>query len=518
MKQILILFLLLYSVSVFAQPKSIIYFNKNSSAQGTFSKARKLYYNKAPNYITSRLEADTFIYPNHPTVGLRIFKANYFYENDKFVLGKGFSYQRLSTGTDSSMSASKVTIDYFDDGNLEVLTNYSSNDTINYDKNYIDSTWKENGKIVQQINYSKFQEWDSIYFSPYTKYQYKYNSSGCMTEKIVTYYDKYAFLTYSSITKTDYINGCTLKKVTEEEKTKSKEPYKRKYIINYLYQQDTNIYSIKITKFYEPGGFRDKLVDSAYIEKNNFNKITLLEQWAPEHYSIRKYDFEGNNYSYYSNYVRFKDNSHLGEANYYKYDGDYLIEHTFIPLLKDGKEDTNNKETLQSSYVFDSNNLLKSSQIQMINYDISWNRKSYYQQNEIYKERYCENSIKHYQFYESSKEKAIDTFYKAPYNNIFYEYYNLPCGSASKDIAKMFNIAIFPNPSSEILNINFEDDSYFNKLKLVNIEGKVIKEMELELNQKSQAIEVQDIPSGLYLLNFGNNKGIQTAKKIIIRH
>ena len=71
------------------------------------------------------------------------------------------------------------------------------------------------------------------------------------------------------------------------------------------------------------------------------------------------------------------------------------------------------------------------------------------------------------------------------------------------------NLKVYPNPASNILNIEGGD---LIRATLFNLEGRVVLSAPL-LNAKT--IDVQDVESGMYLLELEGAKGIQT-KKIII--
>ena len=66
-----------------------------------------------------------------------------------------------------------------------------------------------------------------------------------------------------------------------------------------------------------------------------------------------------------------------------------------------------------------------------------------------------------------------------------------------KDFDANFMVTVFPNPTSEIINLKVEK---FNKLsyQLFNLNGKLIKQS--TLTQKSSIISVSDLAKGTYLL------------------
>ncbi|MCJ1807421.1 T9SS type A sorting domain-containing protein [Flavobacterium covae] len=72
-------------------------------------------------------------------------------------------------------------------------------------------------------------------------------------------------------------------------------------------------------------------------------------------------------------------------------------------------------------------------------------------------------------------------------------------------LSRTTNISIFPNPTSNILNINLNNDSSISSIQILNLEGKVVHE---DINE---TINVSELPSGLYIIK------IKTDKEEIIK-
>ena len=72
------------------------------------------------------------------------------------------------------------------------------------------------------------------------------------------------------------------------------------------------------------------------------------------------------------------------------------------------------------------------------------------------------------------------------------------------------NLKVYPSPTSNYLNLEGPKEDY--SLQILNIQGKLFHEMKnINGNQK---IDVSFLPSGLYFINFSNNKGNQTIRFI----
>jgi hypothetical protein len=71
-------------------------------------------------------------------------------------------------------------------------------------------------------------------------------------------------------------------------------------------------------------------------------------------------------------------------------------------------------------------------------------------------------------------------------------------------------ISVFPNPVKDILNINAI--STISKVSIVDINGRVIRT--IAVNDISKQIDISDLKSGIYMLNFETQEGVY-VKKII---
>lgn len=75
-------------------------------------------------------------------------------------------------------------------------------------------------------------------------------------------------------------------------------------------------------------------------------------------------------------------------------------------------------------------------------------------------------------------------------------------------------IKVYPNPIFNELNIDFSGTNILNgKICILSIEGKLIKTQQL-LGSASLTIDMSNIPQGVYLCRFSNEKEIKTIKII----
>ena len=73
------------------------------------------------------------------------------------------------------------------------------------------------------------------------------------------------------------------------------------------------------------------------------------------------------------------------------------------------------------------------------------------------------------------------------------------------------NVSIYPNPASSVININGLNDFANLEVKVVNLQGQVVKTV-----VNSLEINVKDIESGVYFLNI-NCDGTQIIKRIVVK-
>lgn len=81
--------------------------------------------------------------------------------------------------------------------------------------------------------------------------------------------------------------------------------------------------------------------------------------------------------------------------------------------------------------------------------------------------------------------------------------------------ANNYSISIFPNPTSDIINIAMENTLEKNiSLKIVSIDGKVLKTLHVANNDKAQ-IDISSFSLGTYLLNFYSKDILISSKRVI---
>jgi photosystem II stability/assembly factor-like uncharacterized protein len=83
--------------------------------------------------------------------------------------------------------------------------------------------------------------------------------------------------------------------------------------------------------------------------------------------------------------------------------------------------------------------------------------------------------------------------------------------SFGKKILKDNSIKVFPNPASDLLNIEIADGLTIQKLEILSTDGKVLR----TLNTVGNTVNTSGFKTGMYFLRFYSSEGVSTMKLII---
>jgi hypothetical protein len=77
---------------------------------------------------------------------------------------------------------------------------------------------------------------------------------------------------------------------------------------------------------------------------------------------------------------------------------------------------------------------------------------------------------------------------------------------------------VYPNPASDIINIYFEslDPHPKGKFTLYNMQGQMVSYFHAATSGVSYILDVNNISSGIYLLEYTDDDGHRMSKKVII--
>lgn len=93
-------------------------------------------------------------------------------------------------------------------------------------------------------------------------------------------------------------------------------------------------------------------------------------------------------------------------------------------------------------------------------------------------------------------------------------YTTSPVGT--NEIIKKDQVLVFPNPATNILNIEFADISATFQIILYDVYGKKVMKSQ-GINSKSMKLQTNEIPDGIYIIEIINNNQ-KVIEKVIIRH
>ncbi len=89
-----------------------------------------------------------------------------------------------------------------------------------------------------------------------------------------------------------------------------------------------------------------------------------------------------------------------------------------------------------------------------------------------------------------------------------------PITIAEGDISTGFDVNYFPNPTTDVVNISTK--IAFNRVELLNTEGKVVRVIE-NLGIGTHQFDLSDLPAAMYLLRFQKGDTILTKKVLLVR-
>ncbi|MBK7964361.1 MAG: T9SS type A sorting domain-containing protein [Bacteroidetes bacterium] len=90
-----------------------------------------------------------------------------------------------------------------------------------------------------------------------------------------------------------------------------------------------------------------------------------------------------------------------------------------------------------------------------------------------------------------------------------------PSTGLSNNVAEDLNVSIYPNPASEKLNINFNDNNTSaDRLVIVDLLGNIVLENRLNIRNE---INIADFAKGVYILQFYNRNSNLTNRRITIQ-
>ena len=126
----------------------------------------------------------------------------------------------------------------------------------------------------------------------------------------------------------------------------------------------------------------------------------------------------------------------------------------------------------------------------------------------------------YYKFYGADSICMIDNNIPQPppYSfSISYQFYGEKISNLLTNIIipdKNDQIIIYPNPSSGILNIDFNEPNNISLILITDLLGREVKKESMQLDKEAQ-INVSELKEGIYFIRIETSKGIFNKKLII---
>ena len=98
--------------------------------------------------------------------------------------------------------------------------------------------------------------------------------------------------------------------------------------------------------------------------------------------------------------------------------------------------------------------------------------------------------------------------------------YNSSPDAIDESIAKNINISeVYPNPANQNVSLDYRFDVNVDaaSIKIVNLLGSVVKEVEMNQNAGKISIDISDLNNGIYFYSVVVNNEILRTKKLVIR-
>ena len=89
------------------------------------------------------------------------------------------------------------------------------------------------------------------------------------------------------------------------------------------------------------------------------------------------------------------------------------------------------------------------------------------------------------------------------------------CIVSVDEVAAQIGLNVYPNPSTDVLNITMEDASLVNAIQLVNQLGQVVFGIQnTEVSDNAVVLDMNQFAAGFYTLSVFTDKGVVTQKVI----
>lgn len=371
------------------------------------------------------------------------------------------------TGAETRKASIKLVTSYDSNGNLSVDNLFITLNGVDWQtmsRNLY--TYDNNGNLTSRLT----QNWSGTIWVNSSKIDYSYDSQSNMTEVAkYTWHNSSSSWTNSSKQIATY-EGTKISSIIYQNATASGWQNDKRHSM--IYSGD------KVSEFYE-----DKWYNST---------------WNKEEKEV--FTYNSSNQLTNHRFLYWDGSDYVNSARrILEYEGDKNTK-----SINQGWTGNSWEYHWIESYTYEGNNLIES---KIAEHD---GVQSY----EILKANYSYNS--HSQpIYATAEDFNGTSWIPSTYHNTVHFYYEdfSPTGISS---VEKNNLEIYPNPTSDFIRVKL-NDSNLNRIKIIDITGKVVFETKSIPHASEVEIPVNHLPSGVYVLRLenGNESG---SKTFVVRH
>ena len=78
-------------------------------------------------------------------------------------------------------------------------------------------------------------------------------------------------------------------------------------------------------------------------------------------------------------------------------------------------------------------------------------------------------------------------------------------------------MTLSPNPASEAVNLEFEEEAETRSIQIFDLQGRLLKEVSVEGREDFHRVQVYDLPIGTYIIKSTDNLGRISEKMMVIQ-
>lgn len=261
------------------------------------------------------------------------------------------------------------------------------------------------------------------------------------------------------------------------------------------------------------GGVKKLLVESLVYDTAFIITYTNIDNSNPQTLHIRKADYPGKNFVYLNminNQVMDKEPANnTWDLQFLKYAAMDVLPDSAYPVV--GVWSNKSANVARRAGVPEISNDASSVTYSHNLNTIGWNWKYYDFQNNAYQ---VEDSLAYFiQTLSGEQFKLVFTAYGGSSTGVISFYKESLNATAINELPAAGLSSVYPNPVSDLLQVNFSDAA-FRQLEVLDLSGRVVYQN--NTTQLSTQIPVADMPAGVYLLAVKQSGTTPAISKFIV--